>query len=130
MNEDFNGLGVFIFPSKTREEFNVLGVFNRGMDFIKASEDIMNVHNSCKIHGQVIGKERYLKFLYEFDKVIVSVGEKGSENTQPCFTIQTPDLRYSGYVGYSGGNFSPENTILNDIDITRVLVQNTIEKNY
>lgn len=37
---------------------------------------------------------------------------------------------FSGYIGYSAGNFSPENTILNDIDIRWVLVQNTIEWNY
>lgn len=92
MNEDFNGLGVFIFGSPYGNEFNVLGVFNRGMEMIRVTEEMMNVHNSCKIHGQVIGKERYVKFVYDFDKVVVSIGEKGSDATSPCFTIQTPDL--------------------------------------
>lgn len=62
--------------------------------------------------------------------MIVSYGDKASDITTPCFSIQTPDLKYYGYIGYSGANFSPENTILNDVSITRVSVQNTIEKNY
>jgi hypothetical protein len=130
MNEDFNGLGVFIFPNSNSQEFNVMGAFNRGMDLVKATEDKMTVHNSCKIHGGIVGRERYIKFVLEIDKVIISIGEKGSDATQPCFTIQTPDLRYHGYVGYSSGSFSPENTILNDIDITRVRVQNTLPEEY
>jgi hypothetical protein len=60
----------------------------------------------------------------------VSIGEGYSDNRNACFTIETPDLEYNGFMGLTAANLSPMNTILNHIDILKVSVQNTIEANY
>jgi len=43
MNEDFNGLGVFVYKALESNTFYVAGVFNRGMDFVRLSEEMLNV---------------------------------------------------------------------------------------
>lgn len=61
MNEDYNGLGVFIFKSKDSDVFNIAGVFNRGMEYVKLNEEMLNVQNSCKIAGKVLGNEKMIR---------------------------------------------------------------------
>lgn len=55
MNEDYNGLGVFVFKSKDSGVFNIAGFFNRGMEYVKLNEELLNVQNSCKMAGSVMG---------------------------------------------------------------------------
>jgi len=57
MNEDYNGLGVFVFKSKDSGVFNIAGFFNRGMEYVKLNEEMLNVQNSCKMAGSVMGNE-------------------------------------------------------------------------
>ena len=45
MRPDFNGFGIFIFKSGNGIDWNVMGVFNRGMDNIEFKEMDMSV---CK----------------------------------------------------------------------------------
>ena len=94
MNEDFNGLGVFVYRARESGAFYIAGVFNRGMEFVRLNEEMLNVQNSCRVAGSVIGVEKMVRLELVGDKVTVSYGEKNNEVTTPCFTIQTPDLKY------------------------------------
>jgi len=64
MNEDYNGLGIFVFKSQESNIFNIAGVFNRGMDYVRLNEEMLNVQNSCKIAGNVIGIEKVIRVDY------------------------------------------------------------------
>ncbi len=75
MNADYNGFGIFVFKSPNSNDFNVLGMFNKGMNYVTVDESKMNIHNSCKIQGNVMNTKRVLKVEYQETKVIVSIGE-------------------------------------------------------
>ncbi len=57
------------------------------MDYVILTEELMNVQNSCKISGDVIGQERMIRLELQVDKVTVAYGNKNSDVTTPCFSI-------------------------------------------
>jgi len=70
--------------------FQNLSILRFNKDFSKCPS---NKYNKNSQHLQEV-VEKMVRLELVGDKVTVSYGEKNNEVTTPCFTIQTPDLKY------------------------------------
>ncbi len=95
-----------------------MGHFNRGIEAVDLSKIPKTRENSCQVEGNVMGVERKLKISYDKEKWSLWIDQTH------CFTMEHPDMRYDGYIGFTAGN---RNGIRNQIDIRKVKVINTNE---